>query len=76
MAKQIKKPLKIILYYLPLGSQYGRKTKGKDGYLALTINNSKATRFSREIEDKDMSVTQLLDYLKTCVDALDEGGSK
>lgn len=61
----IKKPIKLVLYYLPCG--YGYKNK-KDGFLSLTINNSKADKYSMGIKERDMSIRQLEQYLQKCLE--------
>lgn len=62
--KQIKKPIKAVMYYLPCGYGYGSKD---DGFLSLIINNSKANKYSITIKDRDMSVRQLAQYLENCL---------
>ena len=62
--KQIKKPIKLIMYYLPCG--YGYENK-KDGFLSLVINNSKSDKYSMGIKERDMSIRQLSQYLEECI---------
>ena len=69
--KQIRKPIKVILYYLPCG--YGYENK-KDGFLSLVINHSEAEKYSKEIKERDMSVMQLAQYLEKCME--DENNAK
>ena len=65
--KQIRKPIKIVMYYLPCG--YGYQNK-KDGFLSLVINNSKANKYSMGIKEKDMSIRQLAQYLENCMEEI------
>ena len=62
---QIRKPIKIAMYYLPNGYGYGNK---KDGFLSLTVNHSRADKYSFPIKQKDMSVRQLSQYLEKCIE--------
>lgn len=62
--KQIKKPIKLIMHYLPCG--YGYENK-KDGFLSLVINNSKSDKYSMGIKERDMSIRQLSQYLEECI---------
>lgn len=62
--KQIKKPIKLIMHYLPCG--YGYENK-KDGFLSLVINNSKSDKYSLCIKERDMSIRQLAQYLEECI---------
>lgn len=63
--KQIRKPIKVILYYLPCG--YGYENK-KDGFLSLVINHSKANKYGKTIKGRDVSVRQLAQYLESCLE--------
>lgn len=62
--KQIRKPIKIVMHYLPCG--YGYENK-KDGFLSLVINNSKSDKYSMGIKERDMSIRQLSQYLEECI---------
>ena len=59
--KQIKKPIKIIIHYMPIGYGYGGSN---DGFLSMAINNSKAGKYSTPIKGRDMSIKQLAQYIE------------
>lgn len=63
--KQIRKPIKIVMYYLPCG--YGYENK-KDGFLSLEINNSNTDKYSMKIKERDISIRQLAQYLENCME--------
>ena len=63
--KQIRKPIKIVMHYLPCG--YGYENK-KYGFLSLVVNNSKADKYSMTIKERDMSTRQLAQYLESCIE--------
>ena len=63
--KQIRKPIKVVMHYLPCG--YGYENK-KDGFLSLVVNNSKADKYSMTIKERDMSTRQLAQYLESCIE--------
>lgn len=71
--KQIRKPIKVILHYLPCGYEYENK---KDGFLSLVINHSKANKYSKTIKDRDMSVRQLAQYLEKCMEEMNDEEDK
>ena len=63
--KQIRKPIKIVMQYLPNGYGYGNK---KDGFLSLTVNHSPADKYSVPIKGKDMSIRQLAQKIEKCIE--------
>ena len=71
--KQIRKPIKVILHYLPCG--YGYENK-KDGFLSLVINRSQADKYSMNIKERDISVRQLAQYLEKCIEEINDEENK
>lgn len=59
--RQIKKPIKIIIHYVPIGYGYGGSN---DGFLSMTVNNSNAGKYSTPIKGRDMSIKQLAQYIE------------